>query len=300
MRKPTLRQLEAFKAFVEAGSVSRAADVLHVSQPAASKLLTHLETDVGMRLIDRTKGRMTVTEKGMRIYEEIDKILSGVDQIGQAIATIRNEQQSNLTIGISPGFPNSVLVETTKEVLKQRPDAKLSFVVRSSEFVFHALLSRKIDVGLIVQNYEHPLLTSRVYYSEPMVVVMPKGHRLSAKASIRAEDLAEVPLITFTEGSATRRMTDNAFEQASIEIRNSISATTAPQCCAMVAAGLGVCVISPIFARDSAHVLDSRPFEPSKSMPIFLTHFSAPRDTQLIEVLVCALNQALTPGSAGL
>jgi DNA-binding transcriptional LysR family regulator len=69
-RRLNLRQIEAFKAVIEHGTVSAAAAMLHVSQPAMSKLIAHLETDAALRLFDRAKGRLTPTEQGMRLYAE--------------------------------------------------------------------------------------------------------------------------------------------------------------------------------------------------------------------------------------
>ena len=78
VRQLNLRQVEAFKAVIEYGTVSRAAEMMNVSQPATSKLIAHLEEDTGLRLFDRVKGRLVPTRHGMRLFEEIDRIFAGV------------------------------------------------------------------------------------------------------------------------------------------------------------------------------------------------------------------------------
>lgn len=78
VRRLNLRQVEAFKAVIEYGTVSRAAEMMNVSQPAMSKLIAHLEEDTALRLFDRVKGRLVATRRGMRLYEEIDRIFAGV------------------------------------------------------------------------------------------------------------------------------------------------------------------------------------------------------------------------------
>ena len=90
-RAINLRQVEMLKAVVEHGTVSRAAVVLGISQPAASKLLMQLERDGGLKLFDRARGRLAPTAQGMRLYEEIDRIFAGVRQVETAIAVIRRE-----------------------------------------------------------------------------------------------------------------------------------------------------------------------------------------------------------------
>ncbi|MEO0543078.1 MAG: LysR family transcriptional regulator [Pseudomonadota bacterium] len=293
MRKPTLRQVEAFKAFVETGSVSRAADILHVSQPAVSKLLNHLEEDVEMRLIDRSHGRMTVTEKGMRVYEEVDKVMSGLDQINQSIAMIRNEDRATLTVGITPGFPISLLVNATQEVLSQRPDVNLVYFVRSSEYIIHRILNRKIDVAIIAQKFDHPLLHFETFYSKPMVVAMAEDHALAKKEVVTIEDLAEGPFVPFVEGTETRRISDKLFSDAGVFPKTPVSVTTAPQVCAMVAAGLGTCIVSPLFAAGSMEGLKMRPLKPEHIMEIHVARSNYARDSQPIDILVDRLKKAV-------
>lgn len=268
MRKPSLRQLEAFKAFVENGSVSKAADALYVSQPAVSKLLNHFEEDIGMELIDRSSNRPVVTERGMRVYEEIDRILSGVDQIGQAIASIRAKERSLITVGVMPGFPPSILSRASQFVRNDRPDISISFIVRSSEFISHGILSRKMDLGIIARDLDHPQVQSSLFVDEEMVVVMRSDHPLAEREIIDITDLQAQHFISFTQGSVSRQLIDKALEKARIEPDVVLQATTAPNCCAFAADGLGLCVMPPFFARDSLHKLALRPFTPSLSVRV--------------------------------
>jgi len=263
VRKPSLRQLEAFKAFVENGSVSKAADALYVSQPAVSKLLNHFEEDIGMELIDRSSNRPVVTERGMRVYEEIDRILSGVDQIGQAIAVIRAKERSLITVGVMPGFPPSLLSRAAQIVRNDHPDISISFIVRSSEFISHGILSRKMDLGIIARDLDHPQVLANVFLDEEMMAVMRSGHPLAERDTIDIADLQGQQFISFTPGSVSRQLMDKALEKARIEPDTVLQATTAPNCCAFIADGLGLGVMSPIFAEESRKMLIFRTFTPT-------------------------------------
>jgi DNA-binding transcriptional LysR family regulator len=291
MRKPSLRQIEAFKAFVETGSVSKAADALFVSQPAASKLLNQLELDVGMALIDRSSGRPVPTDRGMRLYEEIDRILSGVDQIGQAIAAIRAEDRSRITIGVMPGFPAKLLANMSRQVRKVRPDISLSFLVRSSEFISHGLLSRKMDIGLTAREVDHARIRTRLLRDDALQVVMQPSHPLAEQARTSITDLAAHPLILFTPGSATRRLTDAAFRVADIEPMVMFEATTAPNCLALVSEGLGCCIASPLFTRDHGEGLITRPLDPEMRLKVFLARPDNVRDEKGVTLVLDVLEQ---------
>ena len=116
-RRINLRQIEAFKAVIEYGTVSRAAETMHVSQPAMSKLIAHLEEDSGLQLFDRLKGRLAPTARGMRLYEEIDRIFAGVRQVENAIDTIRRDEQGRILIGVMPALSGSFIQQATSAFL---------------------------------------------------------------------------------------------------------------------------------------------------------------------------------------
>ena len=132
LRHLNLRQIEAFKAVIENGTVSRAALVLSISQPAMSKLIAHLEGDTGLRLFNRLKGRLAPTEQAMRLYDEIDRIFAGVHQVANAVDAIRREEQGRLAIGVMPALAGSFVQRATTGFLKSRPNVFCSVQSLSS------------------------------------------------------------------------------------------------------------------------------------------------------------------------
>lgn len=116
-RPLNLRQIEAFKAVMELGTISRAAETLNISQPAMSKLVAHLEADTGLRLFDRVKGRLAPTEHATRLHEEVGRIFSGVRQVESAIDALRRETQRRLMIGAMPALAGSFIQRATTSFL---------------------------------------------------------------------------------------------------------------------------------------------------------------------------------------
>src|SRR3546814_162603 len=204
VRTPNLRQIEAFKAVIETGTVSRAAELLRSSQPAASKLLTHLEEDTGLQLFDRRRGRLVPTERGMRLYEEIDRIFAGVKQVERAVESIRREEHDRLLIGVMPGLAGPFISRAVVGFLKRHPKAYVSVAARSSQFVADWLLARQLDVGIISMRIDHRHFEAEPLISLPLVCVMPIGHRLAKKKRITPRDLVKEDFIAFGEGSHTR------------------------------------------------------------------------------------------------
>lgn len=104
MKFPSLRQLEGLVAVIETGTVSAAANVLRISQPAVSKLIRDLEADTQLALFERESGRLLPTRRGMRLYEEVSRVFGGVNQLARAVEGIKREERGQLVIGVISGL----------------------------------------------------------------------------------------------------------------------------------------------------------------------------------------------------
>src|SRR6187399_2597210 len=141
-RHLNLRQIEAFKAVIERGSISSAADMVHISQPAMSKLIAHFEADTGLKLFDRLKGRLAPTECGMRLYKEIERIFTGVRQVENAAEAIRREERTQLVAGILPALSGSFIQRATTGFRNERRNVFCSVQSLSSQWIVEWLVTR--------------------------------------------------------------------------------------------------------------------------------------------------------------
>jgi DNA-binding transcriptional LysR family regulator len=263
MRRPlNLRQIEAFKAVVENGTVSRAADILHVSQPAVSKLLLHLEHDTGLQLFERVKGRLIPTKRGIRLYEEIDRIFAGVSQIESAVDFIQREDQGRLVVGVMPALAGSFIQRATIGFMRQCPDVYVSIHARSSQFIADWLVTRQLDIGLISPRIGSPFFDAEPVMEHPLVCIMPPNHRLAEKSVIRPDDLDGEAFISFAAESYTSQRIAEIFDAYNVRAKFVLDATVAPTVCEFVAAGCGVSLVHPLFADGVADRIVMRPFEP--------------------------------------
>jgi DNA-binding transcriptional LysR family regulator len=238
-------------ALVEAGTVSRAAETLRISQPAASKLIQELEADTGLQLFERESGRLIPTGRGMRLYEEVARIFGGVHQLARAVDAIRREERGHLVIGTMPALSGHFLSRVLAGFLLHRPDVFVSVETLSSQFLSEAVLLRRLDVALVTSGFEHASMSAERLEARPMVAVLPHGHRLLAKSELRPEDLAGDPFIAFGPSSRTRTQIDAVFEAHGVRPNIVIEATTAANAAEFVAAGLGLTVADP-FAMEFA------------------------------------------------
>jgi DNA-binding transcriptional LysR family regulator len=282
-RRINLRQVEAFKAVIEYGTVSRAAEMMNVSQPAMSKLIAHLEEDTGLRLFDRLKGRLAPTRRGMRLYEEIDRIFAGVRQVENAIDTIRRDEQRRLLIGVMPALSGSFIQQATSNFLAQQPDVFCSIQSRSSQWITDGLVTRKLDVGLAIAPVDNPYIVAEPMMGQPVVCILPLGHPLAAKAVIAPTDLIGVPFVSFDPESHTNQRVASALMAHGVEPTIAMIVNVSPTLCEFVAAGVGVSLVHPLIVGGLREKLAIRRFEPATQLDFHLCYVRDNRNARLVE-----------------
>ncbi|MBB3228801.1 DNA-binding transcriptional LysR family regulator [Luteibacter sp. Sphag1AF] len=190
-----LRQLRYFVEVADTLSFTQAAQRLHISQPPLSQQILSLEADLGVRLFDRTKRRVALTEPGRIFLIEARAILSRAD----AARTIVSEAAAGFTGHLRLAYSVSVsfhpaLPETLLRFTQAAPGVSVQLGEMYTGPQYDALLSGQIDVGLLraepsgIGNARQ--LNVEVIDREPLVVAMPAGHRLAQRPSLRMSELA--------------------------------------------------------------------------------------------------------------
>ena len=248
MKRPLqLRQIEAFKAVVETGSVTAAANVLGISQPSASKLLSHLEEDAALQLFERVRGRLVLTERGVRLYEEVDRAFAGLRQIERAIDSIRREDMGQLSVGVLPALTGHLTQQAIRRFLVKHPDAYVSILGRSSQVVIDWLVRRQIDVGIVNAPAANPYLNAVALTKHSLVCIMPRGHRLASTHVVTPEDIAGAPFIALASENKTRVQIEAKLAEHGARPRIVADANLTGTVCEFVAAGLGISILDPVF-----------------------------------------------------
>lgn len=292
VRRLNLRQVEAFKAVIEYGTVSRAAEMMNVSQPAMSKLIAHLEEDTDLRLFDRVKGRLVATRRGMRLYEEIDRIFAGVRQVENAVEAIRRDEQSRLLIGVMPALSGSFIQEATSRFLARQPGVFCSVQSRSSQWISDALVTHRLDVGLIIAPVDNPYVAAEPMMGHPVVCILPLGHELAAKEVITPRDLAGVPFVSFDPESHTHRSISRVLEADGITPEVVMVANVSPTLCEFVAAGVGVSLVHPLIVGGLRDRIAIRRFEPEFQLDFQLCRNRDSRNARLVDAFLESAREA--------
>lgn len=290
-RQPTLRQIEAFKAVIETGTVSRAAEVLNMSQPAASKLLTNLEADIGLDLFERRRGLLVPNDRGHRFYQEIDRIFTGMSQINRAVENLRREEQGQLVIGCLPGLSGHFIGSVIRAFREKHPDVFISLQARSSQFIVEWMRSGHVDVGLVTGRVEDTHIEAASILRQPLACMLPPDHPLTAKPVLTMEDIAAEPIVSFMQGSYTRVLQDKLFAAHELQPNVTVEATTSPNVCELVALGLGVALSHPFHAIGMMGRVVLRPLDPVNLVDYQLCRLRHGRNRRLVSAFIDCVHE---------
>ena len=246
----TSRQLEAFRAIMERGTVTAAAERLGVSQPAVSKILAGLEFEIGYPLFTRIKRRLAPTSEARLLAAEVTRLYHSLDQITQVARDIRERLVGDLQIYSTPALGRAVLPDVMAGFLRHHAKAHIAFHVRSSTYVNQKMIDQQIDLGFSMMPFEHPAMIAEELSRTFAVCVVPREHRLARRKLIRPADLRGERFVSFPLDGRMRHLIDAAFEQERIERRMEIDVYSSAEACALVARGLGVSIVEPFTARD--------------------------------------------------
>jgi DNA-binding transcriptional LysR family regulator len=290
-RQINLRQIEAFKAVMENGTISRAAEIIHISQPAMSKLIAHLEFDTGLRLFDRVKGRLAPTDHGMRLYEEVGRIFAGVRQVENVVEAIRREEQGRLAIGVLPALANSFIQRTTTDFLRERRNVFCLVHSLSSQWVVDWVIARKLDVGLVSARMDNPYVTLEPLMKQPLACIMPSDHPLREKSHIEPQDLENIPFVAFDSNIYVSHLVSEMFESYKVSPHIVLVANAAPTVCEFVAEGLGVSLVHPLMVSGLEDRLVARRFEPKILYNFQICRSADSRNAHIVEAFVQKLRE---------
>jgi DNA-binding transcriptional LysR family regulator len=289
-----LRQLEAFRAVMMAGSVTNAAESLHLSQPAVSRLISDLERSVGFKLFERVKGSTPIaTPEGAALYQEVERSFSGLQIVRQAAMDIRNFRTGNLRIVCLPALANSFIPVVLKTFRRVNPAVKIQLQTRSSSTVRLWVASQQYDLGFATPGSDVRGVEAELFMKSRGVCVLPQNHPLVAKEKIVPADLRDEPFISLAAEDPARPKVDQVFTDADVTRNIVVETQFAMTICGLVAQEIGCGIVS------SASVAENltpgcviRPFEPAIEFQYMLYLPSHRPPSRIAESFLKHLKQA--------
>lgn len=269
-----LRQIEVFRAIMLTGSISGAAKLLNVSQPAVSRLIAYTESRVGLMLFERIKGRLYPTPEARRLFVEVDAVYQGVQRVNEVASDLVEKRSGTLRLAVSPSLGQTLLPMAVAKFRERFPDVKIHLQTLVSPHLAQALLTQQAEVGVAtIFKLDHPNLEVRPIYEDRLVAVLPATHPLADRKELHVRDLAELNLIGYGSDTPFGQLIEQMFEGEGMAPRLSVEVRLTHIACAMVQAGAGVAIVDElaVIGRVWPDVV-VRPILPATAMPVNLLH----------------------------
>jgi len=241
------RRLQVFSAVAHLLSFTRAAEVLHMTQPAVTFQIRQLEEYFNTRLFDRTHNRISLTEVGEKVYSYSSRIIDLYTEMDNEVRKLTGEVVGPLIIGASTTIAEYVIPNLLGEFQASFDTIKLRLFVSNSLNIIHMVENNEVDVGIVESLVENKNLVTKVCKQDELVLICAPDHALAKKDSITAQDLVEYPFIGREEGSGTRDvflqyLQDHDMDYSSLNMTMEFGSPVSIK--SAVAAGLGISVIS--------------------------------------------------------
>jgi DNA-binding transcriptional LysR family regulator len=245
-----LHLLRLFASVAAHRSFSHAATALHISQPAVSRGVRELEAQVGSRLLDRRPHGIALTEAGEMLMRHATALFAAERAAEEDLAALRGLARGSLDVGASTTIATWLLPPLLAAFHRAHPAITLGLHSANTQAVAERLLERALDVALVEGPVDHPGLVVQPWREDRLVPIAAPTHRLAGAAGLPAEALASETMIVREPGSGTRDVAWAALLERGVAPRETIEVSSTEMARQVVAAGLGVAIVSAATVQD--------------------------------------------------
>ena len=241
-RRIDLTSLQLFVAVCELGSIGRAAQQEYIAASAVSKRLSDLEAAVGTQLLYRHSRGVTLTPAGESLLHHARTVLFGLERMQGELSEFAGGVRGHVRMHANISAIVQFLPEDLGHFARAHSQIKIDLQEQLSPAVLHAVREGAADLGICTPGAgaQDAALQSRAWRSDRLVLVMPRGHALSARTALRFDDLLDCDIVGLHAGSSISLAMRAAAARAGRPLRQRIQVTSLDTLCRMIDNGLGV------------------------------------------------------------
>jgi DNA-binding transcriptional LysR family regulator len=243
-----LKLMSTFVLVADCGSLTAAAARCFRSVSAVSMQISELESQIGVRLFERTTRHLELTFHGQLLYTSASRAIADLGQVTEALQGDQAFNGGRLSLACIPSFAENRLPKLLSAYRSNYPDVKVEVYEASSPNVFEMVRDKKVQLGIGVRtSTEDPILISNRIFKESIVALVPKSFNISAEGPIELKEIFEHPVIMFSSGSSLYEQARTLVKQRKISINSTCEVMHIHTAIAMVEHGIGIALI-PRFA----------------------------------------------------
>lgn len=241
------RRLQVFHTVAGVLSFTRAAEILHMTQPAVTHQIRQLEEELNTRLFDRSNNRISLTAAGEQVLDYSNRILSLYGDMQESVKALTGDRTGLVTIGASTTIAEYMLPGLLGDFGRHFPKVQIRLRVANTEAVVAMVADNAIDLGVVEGKVENQILRVERCQEDELQVIVPPAHPLSDSDRISPMTLAEYPFIHREDGSGTRSviehyLAENGVDESALNRPFELGSTEAIK--GAVQAGVGITIVS--------------------------------------------------------
>lgn len=244
MRHYSILDLELFLAVASSLSISKGAQMLHMSAPAASIRMQKLEDALQVPLFERRSRGVELTAAGDLVVAKARGIIAGLEELEAAIEPYARQARGTIRIAANYGASIDFLPADIGEFLLENPGATVQLEQKSSQEVVDMVSTRRVDIGVSAWEGLHPGVRFLPYRNDELIVVAPKGHPLAANEAIPFEAVLGYEFVALDRGSAMQRFMNDRARELKGAITPRVEVDNQQILLSLVNQGLGIAVTS--------------------------------------------------------
>jgi DNA-binding transcriptional LysR family regulator len=244
------RQVEAFRAVMVAGGVTRAARSMHITQPAVSRLIHEMEAALGLTLFTRQGTGVRPTAEALALFEEVERSFVGLERIQRVALNLRESGHTLLRLATQPMLSNQYLPRFLGRFLRDHRDIEVRFVALPTSLIVEGTAEGRFDIGMAAMPVVYRGLAVEQAPATSMVAVLPLDHPLARKRVLEPEDFEGQPFIAIGEHALPRLRLDALFAERGVTRQIRAESPLHHVVCSLVAEGVGLAVVERLAAED--------------------------------------------------
>ena len=246
--------MQVFAEVSRAGSFSRAAESMHLSQPALSQAITQLERAVGAPLFDRTTRALQLSSLGQQLLPRIEFILREVDVTFEQVASMRDLESGRVSVGCLASIAVHFLPPVLTAFATRHPKIEISVIDGNAADLRRRLLAGQIDLAVTAFAEADMDLEFQPLIDDPFCLICHPDHPLARATSLRWKDLSGHRYIGFALETSNRAAIDKALDAAGLKLTPQVELTQLGTVVGMVASGYGIATIPSLAGLDLGHL----------------------------------------------
>ena len=211
------RRLQVFHSVARHLSFTKAAEALHMTQPAVTFQVRQLEEQFNTRLFDRTHNRISLTAAGERVYHYAKQVFDLYSRMEGEVRALTGEVSGVMILGASTTVAEYMLPALLGAFKRKFPDVVIRLQVSNTEGIVAQVENNVIDLGVVEGPVANKSLMVEICRIDRLVAVLPPGHELASKANLPVADVLKYPFIAREEGSGTREVTFDYLRSAGLD-----------------------------------------------------------------------------------